>query len=315
MPDGSVALRLPAASTPYSAALALPDPRAVLELLKPITWFAPMWAFGCGVVSVGGPDWSQLPWVVLGVILTGPLVCAMSQAVNDWFDRHVDAINEPHRPIPSGRLPGLWGLWVAIGWTVLSFAAAALIGGFVFWAALAAILAAWAYSAPPVRLKREGWVAAAVCAFSYEGLPWVTGAALVGGGVPEARIFAVAALYSAGAIGIMILNDFKSVEGDRASGLASVPAVLGIDNAANVACVLMAAPQVAVLALLAAWGRPVHAAIVASLLAAQIVLMLRLLGDPRERTPWYNATGTSLYVLGMLASAFAFAPLAQGTMP
>ena len=33
--------------------MTLPDPRAVLELLKPITWFAPMWAFGCGVISSG----------------------------------------------------------------------------------------------------------------------------------------------------------------------------------------------------------------------------------------------------------------------
>ncbi|WP_114375820.1 chlorophyll synthase ChlG [Elioraea thermophila] len=313
MPDGSAALRLLAAETALPAPRR-PDPRAVLELLKPITWFAPMWAFGCGVVSAGGPSWAQLPWVLLGVILAGPLVCAMSQAVNDWFDRHVDAINEPHRPIPSGRLPGRWGLWVALAWTALSLAVAALLGGFVFWAGVVAIAAAWAYSAPPIRLKREGWLSATVCAFSYEGLPWVTGAALVSGGVPDGRIFALAALYSAGAIGIMILNDFKSVEGDRASGLASVPAVLGIDNAANVACVLMSAPQVVVIALLADWGRPVHAAIVAALLAAQVVLMARLLGNPVERTPWYNATGTSLYVLGMLASAFAVAPLARGTI-
>ncbi len=313
MPDGSAALRVVAARA-VPAAPRCPDPRAVLELLKPITWFAPMWAFGCGVVSAGGPSWAQLPWVLLGVILAGPLVCAMSQAVNDWFDRHVDAINEPQRPIPSGRLPGRWGLWIALAWTALSLAVAALLGGFVFWAGVVAIAAAWSYSAPPVRLKREGWLSASVCAFSYEGLPWVTGAALVAGGVPDGRIFALAALYSAGAIGIMILNDFKSVEGDRASGLASVPSVLGIDNAANVACVLMAAPQIGVIALLGDWGRTIHAAIVAALLAAQVVLMVRLLDNPVERTPWYNATGTSLYVLGMLASAFAVAPFGGGTI-
>jgi chlorophyll synthase len=58
--------------------------------------------------------------VLVGVLLAGPLVCATSQAVNDWFDRHVDAINEPHRPIPSGRMPGRWGLYIAVGWTLLS---------------------------------------------------------------------------------------------------------------------------------------------------------------------------------------------------
>ena len=86
---------------------------AVLELLKPITWFAPMWAFGCGVVSSGVPV-LRGGWSLVGVVLAGPLVCATSQAVNDWFDRHVDAINEPSRPIPSGRIPGRWGLYIAM---------------------------------------------------------------------------------------------------------------------------------------------------------------------------------------------------------
>ena len=66
----------------------------------------------------------------------GPLVCATSQAVNDWFDRHVDAINEPHRPIPSGRMPGRWGLYIAIAWTVLSLLVAAALGPWGFGAAV-----------------------------------------------------------------------------------------------------------------------------------------------------------------------------------
>ena len=66
--------------------------------------------------------------VVVGVLLAGPLVCATSQAVNDWFDRHVDAINEPQRPIPSGRMPGRWGLCIAIGWTALSLLVATVLG-------------------------------------------------------------------------------------------------------------------------------------------------------------------------------------------
>ena len=102
----------------------------------------------------------------------------------------------------------------------------------------------------------------------------------------------------------MTLNDFKAVEGDRATGLRSLPVVLGVDRAARVACVVMAAPQMAVVALLAEWGHRAIAGIVAALLIGQIVLMQRLLSDPRKHTPWYNATGTTLYVFGMLASAF-----------
>ena len=100
-------------------AAARPDPRAILTLLKPVTWFPPMWAFTCGAISAGVPLTERLPLLALGIAITGPLVCASSQAVNDWFDRHVDAINEPDRPIPSGRIPGQWGLAIALFWTAL----------------------------------------------------------------------------------------------------------------------------------------------------------------------------------------------------
>src|ERR1700760_2056031 len=95
--------------------IARPSPLSVLELLKPITWFPPMWAYGCGVVSSGQPFGGHWGLIALGVLLAGPMGCGTSQAVNDWFDRHVDAINEPHRPIPSGRLPGRTGLYIAVG--------------------------------------------------------------------------------------------------------------------------------------------------------------------------------------------------------
>ena len=79
-----------------TAAAAIPapgklQPLAVLELLKPVTWFPPMWAFMCGVVSSGVALSGNWRLAIGGVILAGPLVCAMSQAINDWYARHVDA--------------------------------------------------------------------------------------------------------------------------------------------------------------------------------------------------------------------------------
>jgi chlorophyll synthase len=73
----------------------------------------------------------------------------------------------------------------------------------------------------------------------------------------------------------------------------------------------MAVPQVAVILLLARWGLPVQAVMIAALLAGQGWLMVRLVAEPRERAGWYNATGTSLYVLGMLVAAFGLRALVQ----
>ena len=285
--------------------MTLPAPSAVAELLKPITWFPPMWAFACGAVASGASAHGRLWLVAAGVLLAGPLVCATSQAVNDWFDREVDAINEPHRPIPSGRMPGRWGLYVAIAWTLLSLVAALAIGPWVFAAAAFGLALAWAYSAPPLRLKQNGWWGNAACGLCYEGLAWITGAAVMAGGAPSLRSLILAALYSAGAHGIMTLNDFKSIGGDTRMGIGSLPVRLGPQRAAQVACWAMALPQVAVIGLLIDWHQPLHAAGVASLLAMQVVMMRRFLAAPVERALWYSGFGVPLFVLGMLVSAFA----------
>jgi chlorophyll synthase len=280
---------------------------AVTELFKPITWFPPMWAFACGVVASGvplqGANWLL---ALVGIALAGPFVCATSQAVNDWFDRHVDAINEPHRPIPSGRMPGRWGLYIAIAWTAVSLGVALLLGPWGFGAAALGLILAWAYSAPPLRLKENGWWGNAACGISYEGIAWATGAAVMAGGsLPEARSLALAALYSLGTHGIMTLNDFKSVDGDRRMGVRSLPVQLGEQRAARVACWTMALSQVGVIALLLAWGRPAHALGIVALLAAQGVLMARFLADVRGRALWYSGFGVPLFVAGMMVSAFA----------
>lgn len=282
----------------------LPAPRDVLELLKPVTWFPPMWAFLCGVVSSGVPLAQRWPFLLAGLLLAGPLVCGTSQAVNDWFDRHVDAINEPGRPIPSGRIPGHWGLWIALVGTGLSIAVASVTGIWILYATCVGLLCAWAYSAPPLRLKASGIWGPAIVALTYEGLTWFTGASVMAGGLPPAHVLAVLMLYSLGAHGIMTLNDFKAVEGDRETGVRSLPVVMGVQAAARLACVVMALPQFVVVALLLHWGNAVAAGVVALLVAGQLFLMRRLLSDPRAHAPWYNATGTSLYVTGMLASAF-----------
>ena len=282
----------------------VPRPRDVLELLKPVTWFPPMWAFMCGVVSSGVPLGERWGFLVAGMLLAGPLVCGNSQAINDWFDRHVDAINEPDRPIPSGRIPGRWGLYIALIGTLVSLIVGFAINPVVGAATVLGVFLAWIYSAPPIRAKANGWWGPGVCAAAYEGLTWFTGAAVMVGGVPDGRILAVLALYAAGADGIMVLNDFKSVTGDRMSGLRSRPVLLGERRAALLACVTMAVPQVVVAALLLHWGVVWAAAAVAVSIMAQCALMPKLVADPAKNAPFYNGTGTTLYVIGMLVAAF-----------
>jgi chlorophyll synthase len=279
---------------------------AITELFKPITWFPPMWAFACGIVASGVSMDGKWVLAIVGVLLAGPFVCATSQAVNDWFDRHVDAINEPHRPIPSGRMPGRWGLYISLIWTVVSLLVASLLGPWGFGAAVVGLALAWAYSAPPFRLKENGWWGNAACGISYEGIAWATGAAVMAGGLmPDRRSLYLALLYSIGTHGIMTLNDFKAVKGDREMGVRSLPVQLGEQAAAGVACWIMGLPQVVVILMLFAWGKPAHGIAIFVLLVVQLAMMDHFLASVSKRALWYSGFGVPLFVSGMMVSAFA----------
>jgi chlorophyll/bacteriochlorophyll a synthase len=306
-PPGSAALDLLPGTTvtPPSSRPLRQAAGAALELLKPITWFPPMWAFSCGVISSGQGLAENWPIALLGIILAGPMVCATSQAINDWFDRHVDAINEPQRPIPSGRLPGNWGLRLALLWTMLSVGVASLLGPWGFGAGLAGLVLAWAYSMPPIRLKQNGWLGIAACGLAYEGLAWLTGyAVMTNGQAPTASVVYLALLYSLGAAGIMALNDFKAIAGDQAHGIRSLPVLYGPKTAARLAIAIMLVPQLVVLALLMSWGHPMAAVGLTVLLLGQAALMLWFEWAPVERALMLSGFGVPLFVTGMMLSAW-----------
>lgn len=288
----------------FAATRRVPSVRAIIELLKPITWFPPMWAYACGAVSVGVAS-ERWIYVAAGVVLAGPMVCGTSQAINDWFDRHVDAINEPHRVIPSGRMPGRWGLWVALAGTICSAIFASLLGFWVFCATLVGLMMAWAYSAPPVRLKMNGWLGNGAVGFSYESLPWITAAAAALGGLPPVPVLLVAFAYGLGAHGILTLNDFKAMEGDRKMGVATLPIRLGARNAALLSALTMLIPQAAIATWLLANDAMVAGSIVAGVTLAQAIAAQRLVADPVRNAVWFSAVGVGLYVTGMMATAIS----------
>jgi chlorophyll synthase len=115
----------------------------------------------------------------------------------------------------------------------------------------------------------------------------------------------LALLYSAGAHGIMTLNDFKAIEGDRKMGIASLPVQLGPTGAAWAACATMVLAQLAVIGCLLAWGQPVHAVAIAGCMAVQLLMMKRFVAKPVARAVWFSGLGVPLYVAGMMISAFA----------
>ena len=276
---------------------------SLLELIKPVTWFPPMWAFLCGVVSVGALNSNNTILILSGLLLAGPLVCGMSQAVNDWCDRHVDAINQPERPIPSGRVSARWGFFTGIIMSATSIIFAYYLGSLIFFATIIGVLAAWLYSLEPIRLKRSAIFGPGVVAICYEGLPWFTGAAIFTISLPNKEVLIVLSLYALGAHGIMTMNDFKATKGDKLLGINSLPVILGRKPATLVACLIMLFPQLRVISLFYFWGSLILAITLADCVLLQSLSMIFLIRDPEKNTPFFNMTGVLLYIAGMMLSA------------
>lgn len=283
--------------------------RRSLVLMKPITWFGPTWAFLCGAIASGVTGWSvpDVSRILLGMVLAGPVLCGFSQVINDYFDRDVDALNEPHRLIPSGR--------VSIQQIVLTIAVLLVVGislGFYLGQAVSlcvgiGLVLAVLYSVPPFRAKRNGWIGNTLVAISYEGLAWLAGhLAFAPLTFPS---LLMAALYSFGAHGIMSINDFKSIDGDRASNILSIPVRLGPKRAAWLIVVTMNLAQIGVITAFLIWGQWLVALIIAAILLVQLPIQRKFVRQPVEQHLKFSAIGVSFYVWGMMAAAIGLRAL------
>jgi chlorophyll synthase len=274
-----------------------------LVLMKPITWFGPMWAFLCGAIASGVSSWSfpDIGRIVLGMLLAGPVLCGFSQVINDYFDRDVDALNEPKRLIPSGRV-STQQIVVTIGFLLLmGLGLGIYLGQAVALCVAIGLVLAVIYSAPPARAKRNGWIGNALVAISYEGLAWLAGH-IAFAPLTYSSVL-IAALYSFGAHGIMSINDYKSIAGDMASGIRSIPVQLGPKKAAWLIVLTMDLAQFGVIAAFLFWGQWVIALIVLAIFLVQIPVQRSFIQQPVEQHLKFSAIGVSFYVWGMMVAA------------
>lgn len=295
-----------------------------LQLMKPVTWIPLMWGVLCGAASAGQFRWegafqwntAHLSAGLACAILSGPLLAGYTQTLNDYYDRELDAINEPYRPIPSGAITipqvvtqillllGL-GLGLALfldHWAAQTFpeahvpyslTAIALVGSFL----------AFIYSAPPLKLKQNGWLGNFALGSSYIALPWCAGHALFGTLNPT--IVLLTLFYSFAGLGIAVVNDFKSIEGDRRLGLQSLPVVFGIERAAWICVLMIDLFQVGILGYLLSQQYYVYGAILGGLILPQIFFQRNLLADPIRNDVRYQASSQPFLVFGMLVTGLA----------
>jgi chlorophyll synthase len=290
--------------TEHSASFA----ETLLSFLKPITWIPVIWSFVCGAVASGKFGWANLGdgifW--LGVFLTGPLATGTCQMLNDYFDREIDAINEPTRPIPSGAI-SLRNATILISvWSVFTVLIAWLIHPFVLAHVILGIVNAHLYSANPIKLKKRLWWGNIIVAFSYLMYPWLSGEVAYRGEITIHSVV-IAFCYAFASTGTMTVNDFKSIEGDIRVGIRTLPVVFGERKAAMIAALLIDVGQVFASLYLLLLGQYVNALLAFLFIFPQIALQVRFVSAPRKYDVWYNGIAQNFLVAGMMVCALAIA--------
>ena len=284
-----------------------------LQLMKPITWIPLLWGVICGAAASGNYHWSlsNLFASIACMIMSGPLLAGYTQTINDYYDREIDAINEPNRPIPSGAISlfqvkvQIWvllilGLFFAYGLDIWANHKTPT----VFLLALGGSFVSFIYSAPPLKLKQNGWLGNYALGASYIALPWWAGQALFGHLTWITAVLTLA--YSLAGLGIAVINDFKSVEGDKALGLQSLPVVFGIKNASIISAGMIDIFQLAMVVVLILIGQNLASVVLILLIIPQITFQdIWLLRDPLKFDVKYQASAQPFLILGMLVTALA----------
>ncbi|MGP1375529.1 MAG: chlorophyll synthase ChlG [Almyronema sp.] len=284
-----------------------------LQLMKPITWIPLIWGVVCGAASSGHYRWSFEHVLIAAacMLLSGPLLTGYTQTLNDFYDREIDAINEPYRPIPSGSISipqvvsQIWllliaGIAIAYGldrWAGHAFPTITVLS-------LGGSFLSYIYSAPPLKLKQNGWLGNYALGASYIALPWWAGHALFGD--LNATIVVLTLIYSMAGLGIAVVNDFKSVEGDRQLGLKSLPVMFGITTAAWICVLMIDIFQGGIAAYLMGIQQNRYAVLLILLIIPQITFQdMYFLRNPLENDVKYQASAQPFLVLGMLVAALA----------
>lgn len=284
--------------------------RAHIELADPITWISPAMICICGALASGTANgfhwWDGADWglILLGALMTGPLGTGFSQSINDYYDREIDAINDPTRPIPAGlvSLNGARANWFFLGFATflvsLIFKDAMITALAVFGIILSVL-----YSMPPIKFKKNYLLGPPAVGIGYVTVSWMVGHIIF---APITWQSITVAMINGGlTAGMLVLNDIKSVEGDRQHGLKSLAVAIGVQPALLVAYTIINLCEILFLVLAVMWGNYWVAAFIAFAVIAPIYSQIKLYNDASHKNFMRYLIATNPFVaLIQIVSAF-----------
>ena len=211
-----------------------------LELSRPFTLVAPALGVISGAVTAAGAyprdEWTTdlITYTALGTLMAAVLN-AGNNALNQIYDLEIDRVNKPRRPLTSERMT-LGEAWT---FTWITYAIALALAWLVapggrhecFWIVVAAAVATFIYSCPPLRTKQRGIWANLTIAVPRGVLLKVAGWSCV------KTIWGIEPWFIGGIFGLFLLGasttkDFADMEGDARGGCRTLPLLYGVRRAA-----------------------------------------------------------------------------------
>lgn len=264
--------------------------RGLIELTRPGNAIAAGGLTFIGAFVAGGLN---APLLTAFAVVATILATGGGNAINDYFDREIDAINQPDRPIPRGAVSPRGALAFSVALFVAAVALTLLLPPLAIAIAVINLVALVAYT--EVFKGMPGVGNALVAALTGSTF-------LYGGAAVDGDLVAVLVLFALAAGATMareIVKDVEDVAGDREEGLNTLPIAIGEQRALYVAAAFVVLAILASPApyLLGIFG-PVYLLALVPAVVAMAVATYRSFEDPTTGQTWLKA--------GMFAAAIAF---------
>jgi geranylgeranylglycerol-phosphate geranylgeranyltransferase len=187
---------------------------AIFELTRPHNCALAGLAVVIGsIISLGGiPD----PMKVMLAFVVAAIICGGGNAINDYFDREIDAINRPSRPIPSQRIGLHQAQVISLGLFFAGIFISLLINEACFLLAVFNSIVLFLYSA---KIKRLGLAGNLTIGYLV-GSTFLFGG-LAAGSMENVSIFALMAGLST--VARELIKDIEDMEGDKKLGIVTFP--------------------------------------------------------------------------------------------
>jgi len=204
-------------------------PRGFLRIIRPLNCLMMGFAVIVGASLVSALSFSIN--LLLGFVTSFTLTGA-SMAINDYYDREIDAVNEPKRPIPSGAVSPKEALFFALFLSLGGFLAALMTNISCLVVAVIAWIVSITYITKGKRTGLPGNFLVSACLV----IPFIYGGFVVG--QPELPIIIFAAIVFLSVTGREVTKGIVDVEGDKSQNIRTIAVLYGERTAAVLSSIL-----------------------------------------------------------------------------